>query len=1130
MLSKKKLRAIIVLPILLFLLFAAFILLLNSLIQKPSIQQLLMAELSKATGYELRTGEIKISFWRGIGLSADSFEARSPSGTESIVASKIRVTLDAGELLNKRIVPTKISLQEPEIDLSIKMDGSSAGESGDSVLRHIFSENLAKLAFVSMKKARVSIRDFPFELNNVTSDVIQKNGEIKSFDVNIRGNVEFKKEEVSFAIKGTVTRDSNENGGLFFETELKTGHVPLKWIPCPDSMPVKGGHARADVSIQGTLEGPLSTEGKIVFDDLHFLVIDDGITKKFVQPSLILEFASSYFKNTLKIPSFRIKAPDFSLAGSSTFDLKEISNPGLSLRVKGPFMPLATFKSIFPTPLLPTWIEDRLFPIVTGGDVRVDLFSLNGTFKNIEDLDLPENAGVLAMRLTWQKLDVFKDAGGLPCNGVSGELDIKDGSLRVSGVNGTFRQSFVKDGTLDIKSLFAEEIIYDISLGGSFELEDLLRQREINLIPVRIRQNFNRLEYASGNLEAIVKLRFEEGWDYPKIQKGDFRFKDSIIKQEELFFPLALDEAEIRIDRQGKSLFRGKGLWGKSEFTATGSLGNTLETGRAEITGRAHMNEILNRSFRKNSIPVTFNDLAKCQLFLSRTNGTWSCQGMIDLEGVLMETPSFSMDPLGIDDKILFIMDIHPGGKVNIRNIQCCLGKSSLGLMGSYDLKEGDNFNFSVSTERLVLEDLGVRFNKIDVSPRGILLCNAEIDGSFRDPLKTTVNGEIEGQNISFVLGSFPSSIRDGSFKLKLAGKTASILFLDMLVGESPIHMKGDLSGWDGLKGEVMVKSDYLKASDFIPKGAGFRLSEKQEGQSRFVEKSDVRFKVKVPKGLWGKLRFDSLEAECVFRSGNFYIERSKAHTEHGILSVECDLKGGKKPDMLLTAYINMTNQPLKKLLYSLGFETSYVEGLLTGEGIFFVEGREKDELISSMTGQANMLLEKGTIIKSNVFIKILDFLSLQKIFKKKPPELSKKGFYYESIKGYITMHEGVLETDSLIMKSPVLNGVAQGTIDFTEKRLDYDLGIQPLGTIDWMVSNIPVLGYILTGKEKTVLIYHFEVDGPLLKPDVRYVPLKNLGGSVIGFFKRLFLTPGRLFKKIPRPSGDLGPLYEEEL
>ena len=174
MLSKKKLRIIIILPILLFLLFAAFVLLLNSLIQKPSIQTFLLDELSDATGYELRMGGIKITFWRGIGLSADNFEARARSGGESIVASKVRVTLDAGELLNKRIVPTKILLLEPEIDISMKKDWSSAGKTDDSVLRRVFSENLAKIAFISMRKARISFGDFPLAINDIYSDVFQK--------------------------------------------------------------------------------------------------------------------------------------------------------------------------------------------------------------------------------------------------------------------------------------------------------------------------------------------------------------------------------------------------------------------------------------------------------------------------------------------------------------------------------------------------------------------------------------------------------------------------------------------------------------------------------------------------------------------------------------------------------------------------------------------------------------------------------------------------------------------------------------------------------------------------------------------------------------------------------------------
>ncbi|MDY6973697.1 MAG: hypothetical protein SV775_15445, partial [Thermodesulfobacteriota bacterium] len=71
-------------------------------------------------------------------------------------------------------------------------------------------------------------------------------------------------------------------------------------------------------------------------------------------------------------------------------------------------------------------------------------------------------------------------------------------------------------------------------------------------------------------------------------------------------------------------------------------------------------------------------------------------------------------------------------------------------------------------------------------------------------------------------------------------------------------------------------------------------------------------------------------------------------------------------------------------------------------------------------------------------------------------------------------------------------------------------------------VSNVPIVGYVLTGKEKSLLIYYFKVKGPLPEPEVQYVPLKNLGSNVVGVFKRLLFTPGRLFKDISKAAKDL--------
>ena len=212
-----------------------------------------------------------------------------------------------------------------------------------------------------------------------------------------------------------------------------------------------------------------------------------------------------------------------------------------------------------------------------------------------------------------------------------------------------------------------------------------------------------------------------------------------------------------------------------------------------------------------------------------------------------------------------------------------------------------------------------------------------------------------------------------------------------------------------------------------------------------------------------------------------------------------------------------MTRQPLKEYPQIFGFDKPYVEGLLTGEGIFYVKGRDKHEMVSSLTGSADLLIEDGTIRKSNLILQVLGFLSLQKIFVRKPPELSKEGLYFKSIRGTVVINDGILRTDNLTMKSPVFNAAAKGMVNLSRKEVDFDLGIQPLGTIDSLVSKVPIVGYILTGREKSILMYYFKVTGPLSKPEARYVPLKNLGSSLAGLFERLLLTPARLMKGVSK-------------
>ena len=117
---RKKLRAILVPALLLFLLLVALTLLLNSLIQSPSVQRYLLGEVSKAIKYDLSAGQIEISLWGGIGITAHNFKARSRVGPEIIVASRVNVTLDAGKLIEGRVVPTRIFLFRPRVEFAFE--------------------------------------------------------------------------------------------------------------------------------------------------------------------------------------------------------------------------------------------------------------------------------------------------------------------------------------------------------------------------------------------------------------------------------------------------------------------------------------------------------------------------------------------------------------------------------------------------------------------------------------------------------------------------------------------------------------------------------------------------------------------------------------------------------------------------------------------------------------------------------------------------------------------------------------------------------------------------------------------------------------------------------------------------
>ena len=1086
------------------------------LIQRPPVQHYLLEQLSKKIDYDIGVDRIEVNLVRGIGISAYGIKIKPWHGSERCAADKAIVTFNIRDLIRGRIIPSGIFLVRPEIVLPAKK-GQFPLEKGKGSKEN-FLKALLAFPSVSIADGTIYMERPSLRLDDLYIEISRKDPASARLELDLHGTVIFKNGKAPVDLEGIITPGPDMNSGISAELTVKAGDVPLTWVNGPEFLSVDGGYGEISIDIKARSGESVDIKGDIHIDEPHFYLHKSERMKEFFFPYLSIDFVSLYSNSngTFRITDFEIKGPEFLLNGNADLNLRDSSGPRLSLKVDAPFMPLEAFKKIFPTQLVARWIETELFPIIRGGVVRVDMFRLNGTLDQIKDLTLPDNTDVLLMKVSWKGFEVLKDAGGLPFEAVSGKMSIENGGLLISGVKGNFGRSTIADGALNIPSLFQEEARdYDVRIDGSFDLADIIRQGKIDLVPIEVYQRFQKFRSVSGRLEAHMQLHYNDNtMDYPRLLKGNFRFRDCSIIHDELPLPLSLTEGELGTDQDGQSRFHATGSLGNSRLSVKGSWTEFLKDINADIEGALDLNEIMGL-FHKNGEKsnISFRNPVVCSLSLEGHDKTWSGRGKIDLGSVILSTSYFSMAPVKDIGKATFSAELVPGKKIFLKHFDYETPRSAFDFSGFWDM-EDHCLKFKTVTHGDLLDDLGIKIKCIDMTDPGSVECSAEAIIPIERLEDTHVTGLIDGKRFSFGPYGDQLLVSDCDFKMKFSGKDISISLLRGRLGKNNFELHGDLNGWDGLKGCMVLNMDSLDISDLIASGI-FSCHRKggTSGHGRFVEHSDVQLELKVAKGSWEAIRFGPLEAEGFFRSGDFYIKSSLARLDHGLLKVTGHVKTGGESEIFLNSYLKMTDQPVKDIFLSLGFDEDYMNGHLTTESEIAVRGGDAASLVSGMNGGGKFTITNGKVRKSRLIFNILDFLSLQKILDKRPSDLIKEGFYFDSLEGNVSVENGICKLHNIIMKSPAFNAVAEGKVDMPGESLDFDLVAQPFGTIDSLVSKVPVVGYIITGKDKKFLVYSFKVKGPWSKPEVKYVPLKDVGNGTVGFLKRLFFTPGRIFK-----------------
>ena len=187
------------------------------------------------------------------------------------------------------------------------------------------------------------------------------------------------------------------------------------------------------------------------------------------------------------------------------------------------------------------------------------------------------------------------------------------------------------------------------------------------------------------------------------------------------------------------------------------------------------------------------------------------------------------------------------------------------------------------------------------------------------------------------------------------------------------------------------------------------------------------------------------------------------------------------------------------------------VKGTVTARGDLTATGKTAAEMKASASGMVKMRIEKGIIRKVNTLYKMFSVLNMSQLLKFKLPNMTADGMPYNSITATLLLTNGIMTSKDFYIDSEAINILAMGSMDIIKEKIDLKVGLQPLQTLDKIVSRIPVVGWILTDEDRRFITVYFEVKGPVEDPEVKAIPVRELSAEGLDMIKRVFKLPQKL-------------------
>jgi len=423
------------------------------------------------------------------------------------------------------------------------------------------------------------------------------------------------------------------------------------------------------------------------------------------------------------------------------------------------------------------------------------------------------------------------------------------------------------------------------------------------------------------------------------------------------------------------------------------------------------------------------------------------------------------------------------------------LAGASLKLTEKMKPLSGINGSVHIGADSVESPQLSLKIGNSAVSGKGTL-------SGFKNPSFTLsfASPQLDFGDLGLYRGRPPLHADNVQGTLSYGKERLLISSLSGTLGKSTLHVKGSMQDPKNPVLDLTVHAPHLELDDLLPlcgaPAGGGRLTVKAH-----LFAADGRFK---------DLPFQKLKGTMLLEDHSLQLSPVEFRSLDGEVSGRLRVDFGQGASRY---QLNVSAQKVAadKLLRVLGVKKQELTGALSMQADLSAKGDGTAEWRRSAQGTVKLKVEHGSIRKFATLSKVFSILNVSQLLKFQLPDMVNGGMPYNKITGDLNVHDGVVSSQNLFIDSDAINVSTVGKLDLVKEDVDLVIGVQPLQTVDKVVSRIPIVGWILTGKDRSLISTYFEAKGPIMDPKVTAVPVKSLAKGVFNIFKRVFELPVRL-------------------